>query len=146
MLSLLALTACGPGATWLDGAWEIASWSVTVGDPANPSLQATVADAGQITFSGNGDWWESDAFYEGPDIVRLNPGTYEVIDQSAWTYWALQDGAIWLAWVQDYAKPEVLVPDTPRESSFRATSTRELVEVDAILLITTEWQLERGAR
>jgi hypothetical protein len=146
MLSLLALTACGPGSTWLDGTWQIASWSVVVGDPASPSVLANFTDAGQITFSGSGAWWESDAFYEGPDIVRLDAGDYEVIDQSAWTYWALQDGAIWLAWAQDYAKPEVLVPDTPRESSFRATSAREIVEVDGIRVITTDWQLERGAR
>lgn len=144
MSLFLALTACGPGSTWVNGTWTLTEWSVTVGDPAAPSLQSTLTDAGTLTFSGSGEWWESDLLYEGPDVIDLG-GAYEVIDQSAWSYWALQDGEIWIAWIQDYSQPEVLVPDSPRASSFRATSTRQLVAVGAFIPVTTDWTLTREA-
>lgn len=144
MSLFFVLAACGPGSTWVNGTWALTEWSVTVGDTAAPSLQATRTDAGTLTFSGNGEWWESDLLYEGPDVVDLG-GAYEVIDQSAWSYWALQDGEIWIAWVQDYSQPEVLVPDTPRAGSFRATSTRQLVAVGAFIPVTTDWTLTREA-
>jgi hypothetical protein len=145
MLFLIALAACGAGATWLDGVWEMTSWTVTVGDPAAPTFRTTLPESGRITFSGSGEWWESDLFYEGPNLVQVEPGVYGVIDQSAWTYWALQNREIWLAWGQNYANPEVLVPDTPRASTFRATSSGELSEVDAVVPVTTEWTLTREA-
>jgi hypothetical protein len=116
-----------------------------VGDPSYPALQTSLADAGTITFTGNGEWWESELFCEGPDVIDLG-GAYQVIDQSAWSWWALQGNEIWIAWVQDYSVPEMLLPDAPRSDSFRATSSRTLLAVDAFVPVTTEWTLTREAR
>lgn len=145
MWMILGILGCGPGSTWLDGTWAVTEWSVAVDGPAGPILEATLLDAGYITFHGTGEWWESDLYYEAPDVVDLGDGMFQVIDQSAWTYWALQNGEIWIAWTQDYSKPEVLVPDVPRTSVFRATSTREVPAIDGIILVTTDYTLAREA-
>lgn len=107
------LVACAPWPSQGDGTWAITHWTATL-----DGQTVEAADAGVVTFEGDGTWWESTFVWDGPRLFPFEDG-FEVLPDQAVGYWTLDDGDLWLVWTQDYASPEVIVFDPASTGAVR---------------------------
>ena len=145
---------CTEGEPPIVGSWTLATWSITVGDPAAPILDETRDDAGFLEFEGDGTWFESEVVLEVPRYVdRPEPA---VVPMHGWSFWTWQDALwtsgrtepeLWIAWYHAYGgQTGIFVVEDRDRDQITAVADYELGSSSVGLTPVVErWVLVREA-